>query len=44
MQSKFANYGEDNKAWTADDAKGFIKLFGNTLKLWGSVKEKEKVS
>lgn len=44
MQSKFANYGEDNKAWTADDAKGFIKLFGNALKLWGSVKEKEEVS
>ena len=42
MQSKFANYGEDNKAWSADDAKGFIKILGNSLKLWNSIKEKEK--
>jgi len=29
MQSKVASYGEENNAWTADDAKGFIKIYGN---------------
>jgi len=36
MQSKVATYGEDNKAWDSRDAKGFIKIFGNQLKLWNS--------
>ncbi len=29
MQSKVGQYGETNKAWDADDAKGFIKIYGN---------------
>lgn len=29
MSSKFSTYGEENKAWSADDAKGFIKILGN---------------
>lgn len=29
MQSKAGQYGETNKAWDADDAKGFIKIYGN---------------
>lgn len=29
MQSKAGQYGETNKAWNADDAKGFIKIYGN---------------
>lgn len=34
MQSKVANYGEDTKAWTAEDAKGFIKISANQGKIW----------
>lgn len=29
MASKAGQYGEVNKGWSADDAKGFIKLYGN---------------
>lgn len=29
MGSKMGSYGEENKGWTADDAKGFIKIYGN---------------
>ena len=29
MKSKAGSYGETNKAWDADDAKGFIKIYGN---------------
>lgn len=29
LQSKAGQYGEVNKGWTAEDAKGFIKLYGN---------------
>lgn len=34
MKSNFGQYGEMNKAWTADDAKGFIKLYGNANKIY----------
>ncbi|MFP2994949.1 argininosuccinate synthase [Spongiivirga sp. MCCC 1A20706] len=34
MKSNFGQYGEMNKAWTADDAKGFIKLYGNASKIY----------
>ena len=37
MQSSFAEYGESNKAWTADDVKGFTKIISNSLKLHRSV-------
>jgi len=37
MKSKFGEYGEENKAWTADDAKGFIKILGNSNKIFHSV-------
>lgn len=33
MQAEFGSYGEINKGWTADDAKGFIKLTSNTTKI-----------
>lgn len=32
MQAKFGAYGEENKTWTADDAKGYIKLLATPLK------------
>jgi argininosuccinate synthase len=33
MNTSFGNYGETNKAWTADDAKGFIKILSNPGKI-----------
>ncbi len=39
MNSSFGNYGEENKAWTADDAKGFIKILSNAGKIYQHVKE-----
>ena len=37
MKSKFGEYGETNKAWTAEDAKGFIKILGTSNKIYHSV-------
>lgn len=37
MHAKFGSYGEENKAWTADDAKGFIKILGNPNKIYQQV-------
>lgn len=37
MSAKFGSYGEENKAWTADDAKGFIKIFANQNKIYQQV-------
>jgi argininosuccinate synthase len=37
MNSNFGNYGEENKAWTASDAKGFIKILSNAGKTYQSV-------
>jgi argininosuccinate synthase len=37
MSSAFSTYGEENKAWTADDAKGFIKILGNQNKIYQQV-------
>jgi len=34
MKSGFGAYGETNKAWTADEAKGFIKILGNANKIY----------
>ncbi|WP_262502816.1 argininosuccinate synthase domain-containing protein [Prolixibacter bellariivorans] len=40
MKSEFGEYGEMNKGWTADDAKGFTKILGNQLKIFYSVNKK----
>jgi argininosuccinate synthase len=37
MSRKFSTYGEENKAWSADDAKGFIKILGNQNKIYQQV-------
>ncbi|UYW00289.1 argininosuccinate synthase [Flavobacterium agricola] len=37
MNSEFGQYGEMNNAWTADDAKGFIKILGNAQKIYSNV-------
>lgn len=42
MQSKFGAYGEENKTWTAEDAKGFIKLLSTPLKNYYSVHKPKK--
>jgi argininosuccinate synthase len=34
MASGFADYGEENNAWSADDAKGFIKIYGMQNKIF----------
>ncbi len=37
MNAKFGSYGEENKGWTPDEAKGFIKIFGNQNKIYHQV-------
>jgi argininosuccinate synthase len=37
MSSKVASYGETNSGWTADDAKGFIKILANQNKIYNQV-------
>lgn len=42
MNASFGSYGEMNKGWTADDAKGFIKITANAHKIYGSVNNDKK--
>lgn len=37
MNASFGSYGEMNKGWTSDDAKGFIKITANAHKIYGQV-------
>ncbi len=37
MKSGFGDYGEVNKAWSADDVKGFTTILGNSLKIYNKV-------
>lgn len=37
MNAAFGSYGEENKGWTADEAKGFIKILGNQNKIYQHV-------
>ncbi|GAL00751.1 argininosuccinate synthase [Nonlabens ulvanivorans] len=37
MNAKFGTYGEENKAWTASEAKGFIKIIGNSNKIYNQI-------
>ncbi|WP_420572090.1 argininosuccinate synthase [Kordia sp.] len=37
MNAKFGSYGEMNSGWTADEAKGFIKILGNQNKIYQQV-------
>ena len=38
----FGEYGEMNKAWTADDVKGFTKILGNQIKIYYNVQNRNK--
>lgn len=40
MKADFGEYGEINKAWTADDAKGFTKIYSIPNKIFYAVQEK----
>lgn len=40
MQAKFAQYGEENTAFSGEDVKGFTKIFANQIKLYNSVEDK----
>lgn len=42
MKSDFGEYGEVNKAWSADDVKGFTKILGNQMKIYHAVQNKQK--
>ena len=37
MNNSYAKYGETNEGWTADDAKGFIKITANQGKIFNHV-------
>lgn len=37
MNAKFGSYGEENKGWTAEEAKGFIKINGNQNRIYQQV-------
>ncbi|MBT8306096.1 MAG: argininosuccinate synthase [Maribacter sp.] len=37
MNASFGSYGEMHKGWTADDAKGFIKILSNPGKIYNHV-------
>jgi len=40
MNASFGSYGEMNKGWTADEAKGFIKIISNQNKIYQHVNNK----
>ncbi|MDR0798872.1 MAG: argininosuccinate synthase [Dysgonamonadaceae bacterium] len=40
MKADFGEYGEVNKAWSAEDAKGFTKILGMPTKIYHSVQKK----
>lgn len=42
MNASFGHYGEMNKGWTADDAKGFIKITANAHKIYRSINATKK--
>lgn len=42
MKSEYGEYGEVNKAWTAEDVKGFTRILSNQMKIYQSVKNKNQ--
>ena len=41
MDSKFGNYGEMNKNWSADEVKGFIKILSNQNKIYQKINKND---
>ncbi len=44
MKTDFGEYGEMNKAWSADDVKGFTKILGNQMKIFYNVQKRNNKS
>ena len=42
VKTKFGEYGETQKGWTADDAKGFIKVLSTPLRVFYTNHEEDK--
>ena len=42
MKGDFGVYGEEQKAWTADDVKGFTKILGNQMKIFYNVQKRNE--
>ena len=42
MKTDFGEYGEVNKAWSADDVKGFTKILGNQIKIYHNVQKRNE--
>ena len=42
MKTDFGEYGEINRAWSADDVKGFTKILGNQMKIYYNVQKKNE--
>lgn len=40
MKTDFGEYGEVNKAWSADDVKGFTKILGNQMKIYHNIQRR----
>ena len=40
MKTDFGEYGEVNKAWSADDVKGFTTIMGNQMKIYHNVQQR----
>jgi argininosuccinate synthase len=40
MNTDFGEYGEVNRAWSADDVKGFTKIMGNQMKIYYNVQKR----
>ena len=40
MSSVFGKYGEESKAWTGEEVKGFTSILGNALKIYHTVNKK----
>ena len=41
MSSVFGKYGEESKAWTGEEVKGFTAILGNALKIYHTVNKNE---
>jgi len=42
MKTDFGEYGEVNRAWSADDVKGFTKILGNQTKIYFNVQKRNE--
>ncbi len=42
MKTDFGEYGEINRAWSADDVKGFTKILGNQMKIFYNVQNRNE--